>query len=146
MKILDKEARAGFPRMRGTRVRATIPISQDLLDRILSKPQWNVEIQEHNRISVSYGVVRVAADIVRVTPDLTVVLSTSWLSRTALRGVLALKPGLQVYLRQQDGLVHVLCGRIPTVARYRYLWRHLADVQARTAPGRLVLNFDLQIR
>jgi hypothetical protein len=64
MKIVDKEARAGFPRMRGGRMRATVPISQDLLDRMLSKLRLNVKIEEHNRILISYGVVRAVADIV----------------------------------------------------------------------------------
>jgi hypothetical protein len=146
MKIVDKEARSGFPRIRGARLSATVPISQEVMDRMLRKLPLRVEIQEQNRIFVSYGVIRAAAQIVRVTPELTVVLSASWLSRTALRGVLAWKPGLQRYIAAQDGFVYILCSQIPRIARYRYWWQHLSEIQARTVPGQLVLDIRAHIQ
>jgi hypothetical protein len=146
MKVFEKEAKAGFPRLSGTWVRATIPIAQELVDRLSGDLPLDVTIHEGNRISISYGVVRAAAEIVQVTPEMTVILSTSWLSRTALSGALAWKPELQAYLRKQGKFVHVVCSRIPAVARYQYLWRHVSEVQARTAPGRLVLDIQVFIR
>ena len=145
MKVFEAEARAGFPRLRGTRVRATVPIDQAMVDGWLRRTPVNAEIQERNRLLVQYGGVRMAAEIVGVTPDLTVVLSTPWWSRAALFGVLVYKPGLQDYLRQQGGLVHIVCGQIPAVARYRYLWRHVSDVQARTERGRVMLDVQIVI-
>src|SRR4051794_17577625 len=115
MKTIDKEARAGFPRMCGARVHATVPVSQDLLDGLLRTLPVSVEVQEHNRILVSYRTIRASAEVVHITPELTVVLSTSWFYRTAVRGVLAWKPGLHAYLAQQDRFVYILCGRIPAV-------------------------------
>ena len=56
------------------------------------------------------------------------------------------KPGLQTWLAQQDGLVYIVCSRIPAVARYEYLWRHISEVQVRTSPGKLTLNLDVNIR
>ena len=146
MSVLDAEARAGFPRMRGTRLRATLPIPQDLLDHWLSKLPVDVELQERNRLSISYAGVAVTAELVGITPQLAIVLSTPWWSRAALWGVLTWKPELQAYLRQQDKLIYILCGEIPAVARYRYLWRHVSDVQARTEPGRLVLDIQVLIQ
>ena len=146
MTIFDKEARAGFPRMRGARVRAAIPISEDLLQRMLSKVAVGLELHNNNVIFVSWRAFRVQARLVEITPDLTVVLSASWLSRTAIRAALTWKPGLQKWLAQQDGLVYILCSRFPAVARHEYLWRHISAVQARTAPGKLTLNVDVDVR
>lgn len=140
MKVLEAEARAGFPRMHGARLRATVPIDQVLVDGWLSRTGVGVEIEDGNRLSISYGSVRTGAEIAGITPDLTIVLKVPWWSRAAVWGVLVYKPGLQAYLRQQGGFVHIVCSQIPAVAKYRYLWRHVAEVQVRTVPGRLVLG------
>jgi hypothetical protein len=105
-----------------------------------------VELHGDNQIVVSWRSIRARAQIVRITPDLSLVLSTSWLTRTALRGVLTWKPELQTYVAQQDTFVYILCGRIPAVSKYRYWWQHVSEVQVRTAPGRLVLNLAAKIR
>ena len=128
--------------MRGARFRASVPIRQEMVDGWLRESGIGVEILPENRVSISYKSVRVRAEIVGVTPDLAVALSTPWWSRAALWGVLTWKPGLQSYVQQREKLVYVMCGRIPAVARWRELWRHVSEVRARTAPGRLVV--DLQ--
>ena len=74
-----------------------------------------------------------------------IVLSTSWFSRAAIRAVLFWKPGWKAFLDQQDRFVYVLCANIPAVARYRYLWQYVSKVDARTAPGLLILNTEIDI-
>jgi hypothetical protein len=145
MRILDAEAKAGFPRIRGTRLHAIVPISQYLLDQWLSRLAVNVAIQERNQFSISYAGIGLTAELVGIAPDLSIVLTTPWWSRAALWAVLTWKPGLQAYLRQHDKLVYILCGEIPAVARYRYLWRYVSEVRARTEPGRLVLDIHVLI-
>jgi hypothetical protein len=115
------------------------------MDQWLSKLAVRVEMQARNRLSISYGAVAVTAELVGITRELAIVLSVPWWSRAALWGVLTWKPGLQTYLRQQDKLIYILCGEIPAVASYRYLWRHVSDVQSRTEPGRLVLDIQVLI-
>ena len=46
MSVLSEEAKAGFPRLRGTHLRANIPVSQDLLNRLLSKVAVRLELQD----------------------------------------------------------------------------------------------------
>jgi len=127
-------------------VHATVPISQEILNYLLSNIQIGVEIEEHNRVLISFRMFRAAAEIVGVTPDLVVVLSTSWVLRMTLRAVLAWKPSLQAYMAEKDGFVYVFCGLIPAVRRYEYLWQHLTEVRARTQAGRLILDLDIHVR
>jgi hypothetical protein len=131
--------------MRGARVHATVPISQQLLDQMLGNLPLKVEIQEQNRFSISYGAVRVSADIVEVTPELTIVLSTSWLSRMAIRS-----SGVETQfavLRGPEGQVRSPLVRPDSCRREISIWwRHLSQVEARTTRGRLVLDLDADVR
>ena len=145
MTILEQEANAGFPRMRGARFQASVPIIQQLVDGWLRKLPVQVAIQDRNRLLISYSGVNIPADIVAVTPALDVVLSTPWWSRAALWGVLTWKPALQKYLQRRDKFIVIVCGEIPAVARYAHLWRHVSDVRARTEPGRLWLDIQAVI-
>ena len=145
LKLFDEEARAGFPRMRGTRLRGVIPVTQELLNSLLSSLRFHMELQAHNRVLISYRGVRLAANLIGISPNLMIILSTSWLSRAAIRAVLFWKPGWKVFLNQQDRFVYVLCADIPAVARYRYLWQYVSKVDAQTAPGLLILNTEIDI-
>lgn len=145
LKLFDEEARAGFPRMRGTRMRGVIPVTQEVLNSLLSSMRFQIELQAHNRILISYRGVRLVAELISISQNLRIVLSTSWLSRAAIRAVLFWKPGWKVFLDQQDRFVYVLCADIPAVARYRYLWQYVSKVNAQTAPGLLILNIEIDI-
>ncbi len=145
MTVLEQELRAGLPGFEGARVRATVPVRQDVLDLLLERTDFRVDIHERNQITIRYGMVQVKAEIVRVTPELTLVLKLSWFSRTALRGAMAWKPGLHVYLDQRDEFVYILCGRIPAVAKYKNIWQHLSGIDARTVPGKLVFDAELRV-
>lgn len=143
--MLSEEAKAGFPRLRGAHFRANIPLSQDVLNRLLRNAQIQLEPQEGNRILISYRVFRFAAELVLITRELDVLLSLSWWSRSAIRAALAWKPQLQGYLSQQDRFVSIHCGRISAVRKYEYLWRHISQVRARTVSGRLELDMEIVI-
>jgi len=145
MTVLSEEAKAGFPRLRGTHFRANIPVSQDVLNRLLSNAGIQLQVQQHNRLLISYRVFRVAAELVLVTRELDVVLSASWWSRSAIKAALVWKPQLQSYLSQQDRFVSIHCGRISAVRKYEYLWRHISQVHARTVAGRLELDIQVVI-
>ena len=143
MSVLTEEAKAGFPRLQGTHFVAHIPVSQDVLNGLLNNVGIQLEVQERNHILISYGAFRVAAELVLITRELDVLLSASWLSRSAIRAALLWKPQLRTYLSQEDEFISIHCGRISAVGKYEYLWRHISQVHARTVPGRLEL--DLQV-
>lgn len=131
--------------MRGTRLRATIPVTQEVLDSLLSSLRLHIELQGNNHIQVSYRGIRVAAELIGISTELMLVLSTSWISRTAIRAVLALKPEWRTFFDQKDKFVYILCAEIPAVARYRYLWRFISKIDARTATGLLLLDAEIDI-
>src|SRR3954451_22121587 len=97
LSVLSEEAKAGFPRLRGTQFRANIPVPEDVLNRLLRNAGVQLELQERNRILISYRGFRVAAELVLVTRELDVVLSASWWSRSAIKAALVWKPQLQMY-------------------------------------------------
>lgn len=146
MTTLAEEAKAGFPRLRGAQLNATLPVREALLNQLLARFPVTVEIREHNQISARLWGFTVSAEIVRIQSELEVVLRTSLLSRAALRAVLALKRELNAYVRVDGGLVYVRGGAIPAVEEFRYAWRHITSVRARTLPGILLLDLDLLVR
>lgn len=132
--------------MRGAHVRATIPVTEALLNQFLSKQQVTVEIRERNQLSIRLWVASVSLEIARIDPDLWLVLRLSWLSSQALSAAMMFKPGLRAYVRQQGGLVYINCAALPGVEQYRYLWRHVSAVRASTSRGVLFLDMELLIR
>ena len=143
---IHAEAEAGFPRMLGTQLRGTVPVTEALVNQLTAQWPITVKIREDNRISVRAFIFQLSATIIQFDPDLRMWVKLDFLSWAAWKGLRSFKPKLNAYVREDGNLICVEFGLIPQVARYRMFWRHLTLVRTRTAGGTLFFELEANVR
>ena len=131
----------------GAYLRATVPITERLLNMLVAPVGLRIMVGVGNELRIEYNVLSFSARIVGIEPDLTILLSTSWLNRKLLGGALAMKPELKRFVHVDSvGSIRIPCGRFSAVERYRKYWQHVSRVNVRSEVGRLFLDIDARVR
>jgi hypothetical protein len=142
---LDREARQGFPRLRGARISGSIPVNQILLNEIAatSGVVSNIKILDDNRVSAAVWGVHIQATIIHLDSslNLTVKLDLPWWAAVVTR-LIAVAPQVR---RDNAGHLHVAVGMFGRVSAHRYLFQHLTSIAIRTRPGTLIVDFQLAV-
>jgi hypothetical protein len=145
IRTLDREARQGFPRLRGARISGSIPVNQILLNEIAatSGVVSNVRILDGNRVGATVWGVPVQATIIHVDSALTVTvqLDVPWWAAVVTR-LIAVAPQVR---RDDRGHLHIAVGMFGPVSAYRHLLKHLSAIGVRTHPGTLIVDFQLAV-
>lgn len=148
--ILQDEAKNDFPRLRGTRVSANVPITESWLNKNISRSSNGVlrslrlEIQPSNQIVVHFGVVHATA-VLDETIDFgespTLVLRLrSVLIASILRNTVSIP-----FVRFKGTLVRVDLGAIPYISQNRRFWKHIRVLRLATHPRRLDIRIEIAI-
>lgn len=149
--VLTREAASGFPGLAGARLRATIPISEVLLNEALRRvpgvPAGVVlDLQPDNRVVVRYGLVHARATLapeVRVgdgPPQVVVELASTviaWTLTQALRTRVA---------RIEGRRLTIDLGGVAALDGFRDHWRHLERVRLQTTAGYLHVDVAAAVR
>ena len=149
--LLKREAASGFPRLAGTRLTGTLPLTAAVLNDVIRRsprlpPGLTVEILDANRIVARYGIVSAAAvldDEVRVgrgAPQVTFELGSvmvAWALKQAVR-----LPALKFEGRRVTIDVAALDG----VDATHPLWSCLLRVRLRTTAGCVHIDFEAGVR
>jgi hypothetical protein len=131
----------------GARVEAIIPVTEYLANALLHRHGVSVAILQDNQIRIRYGTLSFSAQIRSIQPDLTAVLTTSWVNRQALRLALNLRADAKRFVRiGSDGSIQILPGQVPVVADYRILWQHISSVEVQSEAGRLLVSISARVK
>jgi hypothetical protein len=148
--VLREEAKAGFPRLIGTFLAGTLPLSQVLINDVLRRlpqapPGLALDVLPANRVVARYGFVRatvVLEEHVRVgdgPPQITVRLASAVVAWTL--GWLLRVPAVRMAGRR----VTIDLGALDGMAAYRPYWSLLRRVELRTTPGQVHVDFELAV-
>ena len=146
--LLEREAKAGFPRFRGMQLRGQIPVSETTLNELIRHGNvaagLRLEVDVSNRIIARSGVLRVTAILADVlelgaSPKITLEL-TSRLVAWLLRLVVTM-PGLSVHGRH----VTIDLDRFEAFREYREAWAHVRSVRMTTSPRTLHVQFEFVV-
>ena len=147
MRTFEHELQTGGRRLRGTRLVATIPITQAVLDTALSTLSGaargvRVEIHDNNRIVVHYGPLNIDANLLHAvnvgpSPTLTVTLASTVVAWTLKQTVRA--PGVSINGKQ----VTIDLGALPALRPYRHLLHHVKS--ATLATRRSLITVGLEV-
>lgn len=149
MAVLERELRAGCPRLEGTRALATIPIRQALVDDLLSivpgvPADLTLTLGADRQVQVRYGVFhangRLAPGFAGDSPRLTLELASQLVAWGLQR--LPLPPFVAVHGRQ----VHVDLRRVPALAPLAPVWPHVESVSFTSIAGRLDVRVAVHVR
>lgn len=150
LKILRDEAANDFPRLRGTQINATVPISASRLNQTLAASpngllrSLRLEIHSANQIVVRYGVVHATAVLEEAidfagSPALTLRLH-SVLIASILRSAVRVP-----FVRFHGTSVRIDLGGIPYIQENRRFWKHIKAVGLKTTAGRLEIRIEIAI-
>jgi hypothetical protein len=143
---LEREIAAGLPRLRGARIRGTVPVTEQLLNELMppGAPAPEVRLLDDNQFTLDAVLwilpFQVHATLVSVDPGLnvTIELHGHVLKRTAISMAARRLP----FVRSgPGGSLVIAVGELPAVARYRHVWQHLTHLAVRTHRGMLVCEF-----
>jgi len=149
--ILRREAATGFPGFAGARVRATVPLTQVLLNELLRRvpgvpPGLVLDIQAGNRLVVRYGLVHAAATLAPEAlvgdgpPQILLELESTMIAWTLSKAV-AVK-GLRITGRR----VTIDTGALESLSPYRDYWRHVERLHLQTTAGVVHVEVEAAVR
>jgi hypothetical protein len=147
--VLLRHAREGFRQFPGIRLSGTVPITDAIINELLSQsPQvpkhLRVEIESGNRLVARIGVVQAAATlqspaIVDGPPTITLLLASTIVAWTVSRYLRA--PFIAI-----DGrVITVDLARIPALQPWQAALHHVERLTFSTAPGLLTIGFDWHV-
>lgn len=145
---LKTEFDNGFPALRGTRIAGEIPLSQSVLNEILSHSApaagfASLELKEFNTIVVRIlGFLPLTATIVRVDPPLRIVFHLPFAVRLAASMVQSRLPS---YVRIKGGEAAVDLSAVPQLAQYPQVSKYVRITQLRTSSSRLIVSFEIEV-
>jgi hypothetical protein len=146
--FIERDARAGFPRFPGMHLIGSIPVSQDLLNEMLSQsvhvPKGlRVEIESGNRIVARLGLVQATATLHSPAAldgrTITLELSSSIVAWTISQYVRA--PFITIAGR----IITIDLASVPALAPWQALLAHLERIMFSTQPGVLTVGFDWRV-
>ena len=141
--------RRGLPRLDGTQVRALLPLRQAVLDDVLRMApgvpaDLSIDLGAQRQVQVRYGMFhangRLAAGFTGSAPRVTVELASQLVAWGLQR--LSLPPFVAVRGR----LVHVDLTRVPALADFAPLWRHVDAVTFTSVAGRLDVHVEVRVQ
>lgn len=113
---LQRELDQGFPSFRGTRITATIPIREQVVNEIVSQKTTiaRVEFLDSNVVRAEVYGISVKAKILRVEPELKIVLGVSFLVRMAIWPLKSRMPFVSMQGSEVTiDLVRAIAGKFP---------------------------------
>ena len=148
--LLQREAAAGFPRLVGTRLAGTLPVTEAVLNDLIRRsprlpPGLAVEVLDANRLVARYGIISATAVLdeeVRVgrrAPQVTFELASAmvaWAVKQAVR-----LPAIRFEGRR----VTIDLGALDGVDATHPFWSHLQRGRLRTTPGLLHIDFEVGV-
>ncbi len=149
--ILKREAANGFEGLAGARLRATVPLSQvvlnDVLRQVRGVPQgFALDLQPDQVLMVRYGLVHARAVLdpeVRMgggAPTITLELASTVIAWTLSRALRL--EGVRFAGRR----VTIDLGALDGLHGYRAYWRHLDSVRLQTTAGYLHADLAVAVR
>ncbi len=146
--FIERDARAGFPRFPGMRLFGSIPVSQDVLNEVLSQtghvPKGlRVEIRNGNRLVAHLGVVWATAivhspaalDGRTVTLEIASSIAAWAISRH-------LRPS---FLTIAGRIITIDLARVPALAPWQASLAHLERIMFSSEPGVLTVGFEWRV-
>jgi hypothetical protein len=140
------ELNAGLPNLKGTRIVAGIPVRQYVVDEILASVTTavTVDLQDFDVLMIRASVLSFKATILRVEPQMRVVLGISSLMRLA---IWPFRSSLPPFVTMSGGEITVdLAAAIDRrVPQYRPLIQYLHLVQLNASKGLLSAIVEFRI-
>ena len=146
--LVEREARAGFPRFSGMRLSGSIPVTQDVLNEVLSQIEHlpkglRVEIESGNRVVARVGVVQAAATLQSPAAldgrTITLELASSIVAWTVSQYLRA--PFITIAGR----VITIDLARVPALLPWQASLAHLERLTFSTQPGMLTIGFEWRV-
>ena len=147
--LIEREARTGFLRFYGMRLSGSIPVTQDVLNELLSLSEGvpkrlRVEIERDNRLVARLGLVQATATLQSPAAldgrTVTLELASSIVAWTVSQYLSA------SFITIAGRVISIDLARVPGIAPWRASLAHLERMTFSTQPGVVTVNFDWRVK
>ena len=149
MNVLTREIQTGGRRLAGTRLTATIPLTQAVLNELAAASsgragQVGVAIHADNQLVIHYGSFHATVAVprmidLRTSPRITVTLASTviaWTAKTMIKAP---------YVAIDGRNVSIDLSAVPQLEPLRNVWRHVHAIKISTTEGRMRLAIEVVV-